>query len=258
MLPLAQKRILITRSRQQASDLAARLSALGADPILIPTIDIAPPESFAALDEAIVHLDRFDWLLFTSANAVQAFRDRSPSLTLPLKLRMAVIGPSTARAAGEAGLSISHIPPKAVAESLSETLIPHLRPGSRVLLVRAATARDHLPETLTAAGAQVTIAAAYRTIIPEGSTAALEELFHDPARYPDAVTFTSSSTATNLVALLEAAHLTLPPEIIRVSIGPITTQTLRDLNLPPHLESLEATIPSLAAALEGYFHPSGN
>jgi uroporphyrinogen-III synthase len=253
MLPLAQRRILITRSRHQASDLAARLAALGADPVLIPTIDVIPPESFAALDEAIAHLDRFDWLLFTSANAVQAFRDRTPSVTLPPKLQIAAIGPSTARAAADAALPISLVPPKAIAESLSAALIPHLRPGSRILLVRATTARDHLPETLTAAGAEVTIAPAYRTVIPAESVAALEDLFRTPASYPDAITFTSSSTASNLLALLEAAHLTLPPEIIRASIGPITTQTLRDLNLPPHLESVEATIPSLTAALEDYY-----
>ena len=240
-------RVLITRSPHQASALADLLRASGLEPILIPTIELAPPTTFAPLDAALAHLDRFHWLLFTSANAVEAFATRLPNpySLFPAPSRIAAIGPATARALEAIGLAPTLIPPQAVAESLAAALLPHATPGTRFLLIRAEAARDVLPETLTAAGAEVTIAPAYRTVIPTGSIPQLRALFHSLAGYPDAITFTSSSTATNLLALLEAAGLSLPPEILRISIGPITSQTLRDLDLPPHAEAAQPTIPAL-------------
>jgi uroporphyrinogen-III synthase len=240
-------RVLITRSPHQASALADLLRASGLEPILIPTIELAPPTTFAPLDAALAHLDRFHWLLFTSANAVEAFATRLPNpySLIPTPCRIAAIGPATARALEAIGLAPTLIPPQAVAESLAAALLPHATPGTRFLLIRAEAARDVLPETLTAAGAEVTIAPAYRTVIPTGSIPQLRALFHSRAGYPDAITFTSSSTATNLLALLEAAGLSLPPEIQRISIGPITSQTMRDLDLPPHAEAAQPTIPAL-------------
>jgi uroporphyrinogen-III synthase len=250
MLALQNKRILVTRTRHQASDLAARLEALGAIPILIPTIEIVPPETYVPLDAALAQLESYDWLVFTSANAVEVFHQRrNPSL---LPNRIAVIGPATARAVQGIGLEVDLIPPKYVAESLAEALTPEVS-GKRVLLVRAADARDILPEMLAAAGAMATAAEAYRNQIPPDSFPALRQLFNSPANYPDAVTFTSASTARNLIALLEAARLTLPAEIILVSIGPITSQTLRELDYAPHLEAAESTIPALIETLTGHF-----
>jgi uroporphyrinogen-III synthase len=289
--PLTNKRILITRASHQASDLAAQLEALGATPILIPTIEIIPPASFAALDAALTCLRTYDWLLFTSANAVEAFHRRttrvphlrdglivdkpgsppacwwggtvgnreSDPLSLPNAQRMtenadikspriAVIGPSTARAVQTIGLTVDLIPPSYIGESLAEALLPEA-PGKSFLLIRAAEARDHLPETLRAAGATVTIAEAYRNQIPPESIPALQHLFSTPANYPDAITFTSASTARNLIALLETANLTLPPSITLASIGPITSQTLRDLGHEPTLEADQPTIPALIQSL---------
>ena len=245
------RRVLITRSPHQASALAEALRSSGLEPILIPTIELAEPTTFAPLDAALAHLDRFHWLLFTSANAVDAFHQRCPGpwVLNPGPCRVAAIGPATARALEAIGLKPHLIPPQAVAESLAATLLPHaLQPDgspTRFLLVRAEQARDVLPETLTASGAEVTIASAYRTVIPLESIPAIRDLFAEHANYPDAITFTSSSTATNLLALLESAGLTLPPEIQRISIGPITSQTLRDLDLPPHAEAAQPTIPAL-------------
>ncbi|WP_263379500.1 uroporphyrinogen-III synthase [Granulicella paludicola] len=277
---MAAPRILVTRSPHQASPLADALRALGLEPILIPTIELAPPTTFAPLDEAIATLDTFHWLLFTSANAVEAFAERYIHLTavilsggrspqprdleaaaptttaetfLPLNLRVAAIGPATARALEPLGLNPDLIPEKAIAESLAESLLPHaLQPDgtpTRFLLIRAESARDHLPDTLRAAGAVVTIAPAYRTITPADSIAAIQHLFSDPSSYPDAITFTSSSTVTNLLALLEVSSLSLPFGIPRISIGPITSKTLTDLNLSPHTEASEPTIPALADAV---------
>src|ERR1700734_2525441 len=140
MSPLRSRRILITRTRHQASELATQLEALGATPILIPTIEIVPPDSFTALDAALICLRTYDWLLFTRANAVEAFHRPGQLLHLtPLPKKIAVLRP-----------------PRSLAESLAESLLPE-SPGKSFLLVRAAEARDLLPETLTAAGATVTI-----------------------------------------------------------------------------------------------------
>jgi len=289
-MSLTGKRILITRTRRQASELATQLEALGAIPILIPTIEIVPPASFAALDAAITRLStlgdkRFDWLLFTSANAVEAFHSRltlqatapsdapSPgSQTLASavlqsslqtnsfpgdsSLKIAAIGPATAKAVQQIGLTpqidLALIPPQYTSESLAESLLPEA-PGKSFLLVRAAEARDVLPEILTAAGAAVTIAEAYRNQIPAGSIPALQQLFALPENHPDAITFTSASTARNLFALLEATGITLPTHIALASIGPITTQTLRDLCHEPTIEARIATIESLVQSLLVHF-----
>ena len=248
-------RVLITRSPHQASALAEVLRSSGLEPILIPAIELTEPTTLAPLDAALAHLDHYHWLLFTSANAVEAFHTRMESSSYPFSVvpcpcRIAAIGPATAKALQAIRLKPDLIPPQAVAESLATALLPHaLQPDgspTRFLLIRAEQARDILPETLRAAGAEVTIAPAYRTVVPTGSIPQVRALFHSPADYPDAITFTSSSTVTNLLALLESAGLNLPPEILRISIGPITSQTLRSLGLPPHAEAAEPTIPALA------------
>jgi uroporphyrinogen-III synthase len=246
------RRVLVTRSSHQASELAEKLRSRGLEPVLLAAIEIVEPASCGALDAAIAALEDFHWIIFTSVNAVDAFAARVGN-PVPPSVRIAAIGPGTARAVEALGLHVDLLPLRAVAESLAEALLPHaLQPdgaATRFLLVRAEQARDYLPDALRAAGADVTIAPAYRTIIPVDSIAAVREIFDAPARYPDAITFTSSSTATNLVALLDAAGLRLPPEIQRVSIGPVTSQTLRELNLPAHAEAAEATIPMLVESV---------
>jgi uroporphyrinogen-III synthase len=247
--PLTNKRILITRTRHQASELAAQLEALGATAITIPTIEIVPPTSFAALDAALTCLRTYDWLIFTSANAVEAFHRRAQFLHLTqLPKKIAAIGPATLPAAVAIGLTVDLIPPRYVAESLAEALLPEA-PGKSFLLVRAAEARDIIPQALTVAGATVTVADAYRNELPTASIPALRQLFSSPEHYPDAITFTSASTVRNLCNLLEAANLTLPHSITLASIGPITSQTLRDLGHPPTIEAAEATISALIQSL---------
>jgi uroporphyrinogen-III synthase len=310
-MPLNNKRILITRTRHQASSLAAQLEALGATTLLIPTIEIIPPATYAPLDAALAQLDRYDWLLFTSANAVEVFHHRlhSPQASPPVEPRVqfspdspksslnepqirvphfsgdrivakmgncasdppsftesqktteqtlpriAVIGPATARAVQGIGLPVALIPPHYIAESLAEALTSHA-PGSHMLLIRAEQARDLLPEALTAAGATVTIVDAYRNQIPPDSIPALQSVFAGPATYPDAITFTSASTASNLLALLEAAGLSLPAGITLASIGPITSRALRDLGLIPTVEAAEPTITALIQSVLTHFtHP---
>ena len=260
---LKGRRILITRTRTQASALSAELERLGAIPLLIPTIEIAPPSSFRKLDQVIAGKN-FDWLLFTSANAVYAFTQRAEALNQVSRATcLAAIGPATEHALRTtnafAGASHIYTPAVAVAESLAEMLLPHvshllaIRGVAHLALIRAEVARDHLPETLIAAGATLTIAPAYRNILPGDSITLLQEALLDPSRAPEAVTFTSSSTAANFVDLLAATGIPLPPDILRISIGPVTSATLRDLHLPPHTEAEQPTIPALLTALQRAF-----
>ena len=257
MSPIPLKRVLVTRSSGQASTLANLLRTRNLDPILIPTIELTDPTSFTTLDTALSSLEAFHWLLFTSANAVEAFHRRLLA-SWPLALHplpsIAAIGPATARALSGVGLTPTLLPPHAVAESLADSLLAHaLQPDgtpTRFLLIRAEEARDVLPDRLRAAGADVTIAPAYRNVLPASSLQALHELFAHPAAVPDAITFTSSSTAINFFTLAEAAGVQLPtPGPILASIGPVTSATLRDLNHPPGLEAPQATIDSLVEIL---------
>jgi uroporphyrinogen-III synthase len=254
-MSLAGKRVLVTRAREQASQLSIALRAAGAEPIEVPAIAIAPPHSYAHIDGAIASLKEFDWLVFTSANAVRVFCERAlyagvhPAAST---IKIAVIGPATAEAVLEAGMHIALVPQKYVAEWLLKALRPVVG-GERVLLVRAEVARDVLPSGLWAAGAEVTVADAYRNQLPEGSVAKLKQYFSDETLIPQVVTFTSSSTARNAHALLLAAGVILPPETVLASIGPVTSATMEELGWEPTVEARESTIAGLVKALEEYY-----
>ncbi|QEE31453.1 uroporphyrinogen-III synthase [Terriglobus albidus] len=239
-------RVLVIRALHQSSELADALQQAGLEPVIVPVLEIAPPQSFAGLEDAIARLSTFDWLLFTSANAVEVFRQRFRG-ELPPTLRLAVIGSITARAAQKAGFEIALQPEKATGEGLAEALLPRA-PGARMLLVRAAVARDVLPATLEEAGAKVEIAEAYRTVIPASAPGVLRELFAGPAP-PAAIAFTSSSSVHHLLQVLEAGGLRLPESTILATIGPITSATLRDAGYLPTVEAKEANVISLAKAI---------
>jgi uroporphyrinogen-III synthase len=254
-MALTGKRVLVTRAREQASQLAEALRAAGAEPVEIPAIAIAPPHSYAHIDGAISSLKEFDWVVFTSANAVRVFCERALYAGVhpaAAGLQIAVIGPATASAVKEAGMKVALVAPKFVAESLLQEL-RLLVGGESVLLVRAEVARDVLPNGLRAAGAEVTVADAYRNELPAGSVAKLKQYFSEKSLIPHAITFTSSSTARNAHALLLAAGVILPPETVLASIGPVTSATMRELGWTATVEAKEATIASLVAALEEYF-----
>ena len=247
------RRILVTRSAGQASELNERLTALGATVIQIPTIEIGPPSSYAALDAALAEVGVFDLVVFTSGNAVEAFGQRAQHLGIAVKpRRIAVVGPATERAVEALGLRVDVIPPVFTAEALGETLRSEAV-GRRILLALVEDGPTTLSAALAAAGARVTVAAAYANRVPEGSILALTELFGEAGNAPDAVTFTSASTARNLVALLGAAGLRLPESVARASIGPVTTRALAELGLPPNVEAAEPTLAALAEALASHW-----
>ena len=238
-------RVLVTRAPHQASALGDALAAHGLRIASVPTIALAPPsDDYTALDRALVRLDEFDWLLFTSANAVTVFAERLEDMAVPLSCGIASIGAATSKALREAGFPVRLQAQAAVAESLAKSLLPHAK-GSSMLLIRAEEGRDVLTETLEAAGAEVELAPAYRTVIPTESTDRLRRELPTV----QAITFTSSSSVQNLFALLDAAGLKLPPDLVLASIGPVTTATLKDLGHPPTIEAREATVLSLASAV---------
>jgi uroporphyrinogen-III synthase len=251
--PLTGKRILVTRARHQAGQFSTQLEALGAKVIEIPAIEILPPESFEPLDAALRGLQQYRWLIVTSANGVRALRDRMAVLDIAASdfthLKIAAIGSATAHALKQLGITIHVTPDEYVAESLLTALGDQLR-GARVLLACAAVARDIIPKTLAARGVQIDVVNAYRTVIPADSTRQIAELFAHAERIPDAATFTSSSTVTNFFQLLETAGIDRQPAAMKaISIGPITSQTLRDRQWEPAAEADPHDLQGLVAAM---------
>jgi uroporphyrinogen III methyltransferase/synthase len=249
-LPLFGKRIVVTRATEQAGSLAARLSELGAGVIELPTIEIRPPADPAPLDRAIAELETYDWVIFTSANGVRFFveaLDRSTRDLRALKARVCAIGPATRDALAALHVKVDLIGKDYVAEGLLEAFEEHALAGARVLLPRAAVARDLVPVELAARGARVNVVEAYRTIAPEGLADRIRELF---ARRPDCITFTSSSTVRNFV---DAAGADVLHGVTAASIGPITSATARELGVDIAVEANPYTVDALVRAITGLY-----
>ena len=247
---------MVTRAREQSSTLSAGLRALGADVLEVPTLQFAPPASYAPLDAALRRLGTYDVLLVTSANtaAILAKRLQPPWAEQPWTI---AVGPSTAEALQKAGLRVDLQPLPSVAESMLRELVP-VAAGKRMLLPRAAVARELLPDALRAAGATVDVVEAYRTVLVEDSRARVAELFRVSAAPVDAVTFTSSSTVENLLALLPAGS---PKRVLAgsrlISIGPVTTATLRRHGLEPASEAAAHDVEGVLAATLRLFSKHG-
>lgn len=249
-LPLAGRRILVTRAAHQAGKLSDGLRALGAEPVEVPVLEIHPPSSYEPLDRALQQLSRYDWLIVTSANTVRALQDRAGTLGLtlafPTSLRVAAVGEATAASARKAGLEVSIVPEDFIAESLLVSFAGEAA-GKRILLARAAVARDVIPDTLRKTGASVDVVDAYRNEMPRDAP---EKLRSAIAAGLDAATFTSSSSVTHLAAAARAADIAFPLEgVAAISIGPITTKTLREHNWSPVAEASSSDIPGLITAV---------
>ena len=257
--PLAGVRVLVGRARRQASALSTELQGLGADVIEIPFIEIRPPNSYKPLDTALRKISQYDWLILTSANGVEALAARMKELKIEPRdlshLKIATIGPSTRSASETMGLKVWVVPPKYVAESVVESLRGKVD-GRRVLLVRAAVARDVIPRELREMGSTVDVVEAYQTVIPDSSRKKLQSVMKGSERRPQVVTFTSSSTVRNFVELLggrsrppHTNNNSLLDGVRLASIGPITSATLREFGLPVHVEAEEYTIAGLVRAI---------
>ncbi len=246
--PLFGRRVVVTRARAQASTLVDRLRDLGAVVVEAPSIVIDhPADGGASLRHAAARLDSFDWVVFTSPNGVARTFEHVPDARAFGAARVAAIGPGTADALAAQRIVADLVPERFVAEGLLDAFPPSPTGGGRVLLARAAVARDVLPDGLRAAGWQVEVAEAYCTLpaaIDHETRVAIEEA--------DAVTFTSSSTVTNFCDALQVGGAvvgTVPPVV--VSIGPVTSATARARRLTVTAEATEHTIDGLVAALVG-------
>ncbi len=255
--PLAGTRILVGRARHQAGSLSASLRSLGAAVIEIPFIEIRKPQSYQPLDSALKNIKSNDWLILTSANGVEAMWERVRKLRITRRnlehLQIAAIGPATKKAIVKHGLEVKMVPEEYVAESVVKGLRDKVN-GKRVVLIRAKVARDVIPEELRAAGAQVDVVEAYETVVPEKSRARLRALMKSAARRPHIVTFTSSSSAKNFAELLGNFKAGSPSpgwlkHVQLASIGPVTSATLRELQLPVAIEAREFTMGGLIRAI---------
>lgn len=275
---LEGKRVLVTRAAHQAGKLSEGLRAVGAEPVEVPVLEIQPPADLAPLDNALRSLDSYDWLILTSANAVRALQERADSIVLQLtpnsRPKVAAVGEATAAAARECGLRVDLVPEKYVAENLVEALLQSVHDvsghnfsraksadrkkralapeqsfrGQRFLLARAEIARDVIPDALRTVGATVDVVDAYRNVMPAAAPQLLRKALEKGI---DVATFTSSSSVTHLADAARAAGLAFPfAEVRAISIGPVTSQTLRDLGWEPAAEARVSDIAGLIDAAD--------
>ncbi|MDQ6705498.1 MAG: uroporphyrinogen-III C-methyltransferase [Acidobacteriota bacterium] len=253
-LPLFGKTIVNTRAREQASTLSEQLHELGANAEELPAIDIRPASDYAALDRAIEKLPEYGWLIFTSANGVRFFLERldvSKRDMRSIRGSICAIGPATRGALEELHLKVDLMGDRYVAESLLKAFEPFDIRDRRILIARAAVARDVLPAGLAARGARVEVVEAYRTVVPESLAARAGNVFSasaDAGRRPDWITFTSSSTVKNLMQAIEPAMLS---GVKIASIGPVTSATARECGLEVTVEASEYTVSGLVEAIIG-------
>ena len=252
--PLFGKRVMVTRSRSQASVLSRMLAEAGAQPIELPTIQTVPPEDYSRLDEAIGSLPSYDWVVLTSANGVDALFGRMAALGLDSRalgsVKVAAIGPATAGALGRFGIRADLVPGQYVGESIVAEMERLGIQGARILLVRADIGRKTLPEGLSRLGAAVDDVTAYRTVAPEAARRRAAELLAGGTL--DLITFTSSSTVTNLLALLDE-DTSLVNELPAACIGPVTASTARQRGLRVEIEAREYTVLGLVRAITEYY-----
>lgn len=268
--PLKGIRVLVGRAKHQAGALSTQLRKNCAQVIEIPFIEIRKPHSFKPLDAALKNLSTYDWLILTSVNGVEAMWDRiqRQQIQLPWKSgastprsalkkngalapAIATIGPATKKAIEQRGLKVDVVPKEYVAESVVRSLKNEVK-GKRVVLVRAKVARDVIPHELRKAGAHVDVVEAYETVVPQSSKRKLRAALKNPARRPHVVTFTSSSTVKNFIALVGRPRAALR-DIRMASIGPVTSATLRECGLTVDIAAKEFTIPGLVDAIVASF-----
>ena len=254
-LPLAGKRIVITRARVQAGRLARAIEQLGGEAIEFPTIAIEPAVDLARLDDAIMSLVRYDWLIFTSANAANIFFERMAQLNVNARqlatMQIAAIGPETAKIVTAGGVNNCLVPPTYQAEGILDMLQPNAVQGTRVLIPRAAKAREVLPETLRRWGAQVDVIEAYCTVLPKSDAGKLQAALERGEI--DMITFTSSSTVANFAQIFDGRSLAdILGKTPIACIGPITESTVRDLGGVAAVTAGEFTTAGLVHAIVDY------
>jgi uroporphyrinogen III methyltransferase/synthase len=247
--PLFGKNIIITRAREQASELTKILSDYGANVIEFPTIEIVEPDDFTELDKAINNLRDYNWLIFTSVNGVKLFFKRlyfhKKDVRELYGIKVCAIGPKTAKTFNEFGIYPDVIPEKYQAEYVISALEKEGINGKRFLLPRAKVAREVLPEKIREKGGIIDVVTVYKTVMPDvNKDEVLEMLSNGEVDY---ITFTSSSTVKNFMEIIKDKELLKGVKL--VSIGPITSDTIREFNLEPSVEAKKYTIEGLTEAI---------
>jgi uroporphyrinogen III methyltransferase/synthase len=254
--PLFGKRVVVTRSRDQASVFAEMLIDRGATTIEFPTIDVVPPTSWEELDQALAEIGTYQWIIFTSANAIRFFmqrlRESGRDLRMLKDIRICVVGPKTAEALESYGLLPDLIPSEFKAEGVVAALGGHSVRGQRFLIPRAKVARELIPDRLREQGAVVTVATTYENTRPAADVERVRRLFDE--KKISAVTFTSSSTVHNFIEILgQKEYKTLMQGVAVACIGPVTAKTAEEYGMHTDVMPKEYTIPALVEAMVGFF-----
>jgi uroporphyrinogen III methyltransferase/synthase len=251
--PLFGKKVLITRSRTQASNLRAMLEEVGAQPVELPSVEIAPLEDSTQLDQAVARLGEFNWVIFASTNGVEAVFDRlyqqGRDARAFAKTTIGAIGPATAQALTSRGIIPDFTPSRSVSEEVVAELSGREWEGQSVLLPGSDIGRDVLAQGLAELGAGVERVAAYRTTTPQGASDRARRILEQGV---DVVTFTSSSTVRNLVDILDGDKHHLEDSVI-ACIGPITASTAQEMGLRVDLTADEHTVEGLVQSLVRHF-----
>jgi uroporphyrinogen III methyltransferase/synthase len=249
-LPLFGQRIVVTRDQRQAAELADPLEEFGAEVIRVPAIEIRPAEDTGPLDQAISRLRTYDWIVFTSVNGVRFFLERLDASARDMRsltAKICAIGPATRAALEAVHLKVDLMPKEYVAESLVEAFTEEHLSGRRILLPRAAVARDVVPRELERRGASVEVVEAYHAVAPADLAERMAEAL---ARKPHWITFSSSSMVKNAVKAFVKVENTEALQGVKIaSIGPVTSATLRECGLAVDAEANPHTVPGLVAAI---------
>lgn len=259
--PLSGRRILVTRAKGQADSLARLIEAQGGEAVICPAIQTVPV-SDAALKEALLQAEQYDWLLFTSVNGVnyffEALAKERAELRRFARARVSAVGPKTAEELRRRGLPADVVPTVFRGDEMANALLAEIQPGERVLLPRALVARPALPDTLRAHGVLVDEIPVYETIASTEWTGNTLKLLSEGMIH--AVTFTSSSTVTSLLHMLEYQGWESPAEALSgipaFTIGPLTSGTAREAGLHVAAEAEEATVEALVKAMAAYYMQS--
>jgi uroporphyrinogen III methyltransferase/synthase len=255
--PLAAKRIVVTRAPEQAQDLVHELERFGAEAILLPVVAFESPQDSGPLDRALGELFAFDWVLFTSQNAVRFLSRRLEQLGLEkIAQRIAAVGPATAEVAKQQGFPVDYVATHHTAHSLADELRASIN-GRRVLLPHSDRADTQIANALRESGAQVTDVIAYRTIAPE----AVDQAVLDRIRVGgvDVIIFSSPSAFHNLASFLGVSHLVKLAESMQfAAIGPTTARAMRETGVRVHIEAEEASAAGLADAIVKHYQDRPN
>ncbi len=252
--PLFGRGIVITRPEKQADDLAQLLINEGANPVHFPTIKIVPPPDWRDLDAAIKNMETYDWLIFTSANGVAFFFERLFAKNKDIRdlkgVKICCIGPATAQQVESKGIRVDLVPEKFISEGILKSFSGINLRGKKILIARAAKARDVLPAGLKKSGARVDVVTAYETVNSGKKKNELETLFKE--NQVDVITFTSSSTVNNFVKIM-GRNFSLPKSVKVACIGPVTEATAKKAGFSVAINQEEYTMEGLVQSLIDYF-----